>query len=146
MKKLMIASLICMLATYVIAECISPPDVTGVPFAYDPNDAPERVVGWREATVLSELCFTVPTCDPDGDPVFVIPTYMPLGMTFDPNTNQCRWTPQASQIGVNWVAFEAIDEPPPGTPSLSDYAAMVINVEPRENAAPVLLPFGDCAD
>lgn len=145
-KNIIILLIISLVGTaYVVAECIKPPDVSDVPFAYNPEDAPARLIegNWREIPALIEFSFEVPTCDPDGDPVSVSPFYMPIGMTFDPDTSRCYWTPQATQLGINWAAFEAIDEPPAGSTALSDYASMVINVTPRDNTPPVILPFLD---
>ncbi len=146
-KLLMIMIVVCLVCcvdvfgrTFVVAGCNSPPtlDPNDVPFDYEPNDAPERLIAWAEILVLQEYTFEAFTCDPETDPVFTFPTYQPYGMVWDMNTGIYTWTPQPSQIGVHWVAIEATDEPPEGSTPKSDYVSMVINVVPRPNEKPVI--------
>lgn len=140
--KWLIVLLLCY-AVFVIAECIKAPGINpaDTPFAYDPNSAPARVIGWLEISAFSETGSEVRACDPDGDPMIITPVVMPHGMIFDPNTNWWHWTPQAGQIGTHWLVFKVTDTPPIGSEVLSDEAATIINVTPRLNNPPCLLPF-----
>ncbi len=131
-------------AAFVIAEeCIKPPsiDPADVPFAYDPNTAPARVISWFEISATYETTREVKACDEDGDPMTITPVIMPIGMTFDPNSNYFNWTPETPQIGIHYVVFKVTDIPPTGTDPNSDEAAAVVNVTPRRNTPPCLLPF-----
>ena len=144
MKKLMLIMLLLCCAAFVIAEeCIKAPNIypADVPFTYDPNTAPERVIHWLEISATSEISLEVKACDPDGDPYVITPVIMPDGMTFDPNTNYFHWTPETPQIGTHWIVFRVIDIPPFGSEPKGDIGATIINVTPRLNNPPCLLPF-----
>jgi hypothetical protein len=59
----------------------------------------------------SQLSFTVPATDPEGDALTYSATGLPSGATFDPATQTFTWTPNYSQAGTYTVTFKAVDGP-----------------------------------
>jgi len=58
-----------------------------------------------------ELAFTVNGVDAQGKAIVYQPESLPKGVTFDPNTQQVRWTPWHNQIGTHTIRFTATGQP-----------------------------------
>lgn len=63
----------------------------------------------RNATVGSEVRFTVTATDPEGNAVTISVGTMPTGATFNATSREFRWTPSSGQTGAVQVSFTASD-------------------------------------
>jgi len=63
----------------------------------------------RNATVGSEVRFTVTATDPEGNGVTISVGTMPSGATFNSTSREFRWVPASGQTGSFQVSFTASD-------------------------------------
>jgi hypothetical protein len=99
-------------------------------------------IGPQDATVDTELSFTVSATDPDNDGLILTAANLPVGATFTDNldgSGTFTWTPAAGQEGGHNVLFSVTDT---GVPQGTDTEEVAITVA-GGNAAPVLNPIGN---
>ncbi len=142
MKQLIIVVLItCGIAIAQVCTRPATLEPSDVPFVFDANVG--RAISWMEIQPGGKYGSEIRVCDPNGDPVVIEPISMPVGMTWDANSNWWHWRPKHSQIGVHYLVMRATDQPPsPAVPDF-DEAVYLLHVKRTGNKGPFLLPFGN---
>jgi flagellar hook capping protein FlgD/putative Ig domain-containing protein len=108
------------------------------------NTAPVlAAIGPKSATVGTALTFTATATDADLPAlglIFSLDAGAPAGATIGAGTGAFSWTPSSGQVGSNAITVRVTDN---GTPPLSDFELVMVDVAPAPNVAPVLGAIGD---
>jgi hypothetical protein len=97
-----------------------------------------NAIGEKSVNEGATLSFTISGSDANGDALTYAASNLPVGATFDPDTQTFSWTPGLGQAGVYaGVHFQVSDG------QVTDYDDITITVTVIDEVAPVLNAIGD---